>query len=447
MTPKRPSFRESISKVLYLHEKSSEDECDRIPSNVKITWFDLSCYFFSIFTYTLDIFMDVFVAVFYFRKENVIAAALTATFVFVPSIILNVISFLFFIDDEAQDKESDTTDGTVVHKFVFTENIKILGKKSKSKVGIEVTDSDHKVQHNERGRMAKWVVAVLLQVGPLLWYFKAVSHALRCFKLQKLPRRERLYHQHEYYSKIEADRDAGVLRFFEACLEAMPQLLVQGYFLSKDWQYYNHSGVGDFHWQWRSTSLILSLISISYSFVSHHRVLRISLPQKQNLNPQGCYMIFIWRIFTITARFITLTVILVVNNLVGLLLVISHLIISTITLCLVQKIDTKSKTRYINPVMFIVNLWIHIFAPFNMAEGPSRLRYCIHYGLEIIESMVVIALCNFYYTPVFPYVDRLLTVMGVCYISGIISMVVYHTCMHPNYKTKLVIPHLTISKV
>lgn len=53
-------------------------------------------------------------------------------------------------------------------------------------------------------------------------------------QIQRLPRRERVLYQRFYWKMIEADRDASVLRFFEALLESLPQLLIQGYFLMTD---------------------------------------------------------------------------------------------------------------------------------------------------------------------------------------------------------------------
>lgn len=37
--------------------------------------------------------------------------------------------------------------------------------------------------------------------------------------------------------------------------------------------------------------MTVSLLSISLSFVSHHRTLRLSLPDKQNLNVMDCNLI------------------------------------------------------------------------------------------------------------------------------------------------------------
>ncbi|CAD5227014.1 unnamed protein product [Bursaphelenchus xylophilus] len=441
--PGKSSFREKIARTLNLHDKSEEDECDRIPSNIIVTSFDMTCYFFAIFTYISDIFMDIFVAIFYFRKGNQMAGILTTVFILLPSLILNFISILFWMDDEARRREDDCTDRSNTYDFVFTDNIKILSK-SRGKGGIEVTDSDDKAG-KRKTRVYRWVLAVILQLGPLLWYCKSMKYALKCFTLQKRPRKERIFYQKVFYKKIEADRDAGILRFFEACLESMPQLLIQGYFLSKDWQNYGHTE-SEFIWHWRCTSIVLSLISISYSFVSHHRVLRISLPQKQNLGPLGCYLIFLWRFFTVSARFNVVTVILVINFVAGLVLMISHLLISTSSLLILQRIDTKSKSKMIDPVMFAINLWIHIFGPFNMAEGPSRLRYGIEYGLEIFEGMIVICLANFYFKPTFPFVDRILAGMGVSYAIGITIMIIYHLFFHPNIKTKVVFRNIASNK-
>jgi hypothetical protein len=124
-------------------------------------------------------------------------------------------------------------------------------------------------------------------------------------QIQKLPRRERLLYYRFYFKMIEADRDASVLRFFEALLESLPQLLIQGYFLLDNLVKSLDNNAIEFDWKCefgifclnysgfsvRAFAMIASLLSISFSFVSHHRSLRICLPDKQNLNVTGCNLI------------------------------------------------------------------------------------------------------------------------------------------------------------
>lgn len=50
-----------------------------------------------------------------------------------------------------------------------------------------------------------------------------------------------------YYTRmIEAERDATLLRFFEAFLESIPQLIIQGYFVMDNfWQIHKNSNVNE----------------------------------------------------------------------------------------------------------------------------------------------------------------------------------------------------------
>lgn len=137
-------------------------------------------------------------------------------------------------------------------------------KSFKSKKEIEVysneTESENSVD-TKTNTITLWIVATICQFGPILWYWKAINRAWLCFKLQKRPRRERLLYAQIYIEKIEGDRDAAVLRFFEACLEAMPQVLLQSYFLTLDWQNYGFTGK-EFQWQCKKYKLIMDLIII-----------------------------------------------------------------------------------------------------------------------------------------------------------------------------------------
>lgn len=154
----------------------------------------------------------------------------------------------------------------------------------------------------------------------------------------------------------------------------------------------------------RSGSMAVSLLCVSFSFVSHHRTLRISLPDKQNLNVLECNLMvsfpspfnqlflhlfqLAWRFLTIFGRFVFLSLLIYFHFYAAVILFFLHLVISTIHVSIFQRIQIGTKFDFLDKLMILINVWVHIFAPFNMSDGRTRLRYLIGYGIEVIEMTV-----------------------------------------------------------
>ncbi|EFO19558.2 hypothetical protein LOAG_08933 [Loa loa] len=87
--------------------------------------------------------------------------------------------------------------------------------------------SAHAVQRGMKHAYSKElifrIVICLLQVNPVISYVEAILAAIK-FRVAK-KRSEKLS---SYMTMIQAGRDAALLRFFEAFLESVPQMLVQG---------------------------------------------------------------------------------------------------------------------------------------------------------------------------------------------------------------------------
>lgn len=65
-----------------------------------------------------------------------------------------------------------------------------------------------------------------------------------------------------------------------------------------------------------------------------------------------------------------------------------HVILTVIHLRVLQKVESGTTVNFLDRIFFCINVWIHIFAPFNMSEGKSRIRYSVGYGMELIEACV-----------------------------------------------------------
>ncbi|KAI6171392.1 XK-related protein [Aphelenchoides bicaudatus] len=231
----KKSVRFKTAYLFQLVPLINDDEVDRLPMCTRVGWFDLACHAFSMSTYISDMVLDIWVAIQHYNHHRFLAALLTVIFVAVPSVIINIISLLWWLDDRSIRQENHETD--VTDNIILRERLERLSrfKKPKKPKSIEITEADFVPDLKaKRSQTIHWILCTVFQVGPLIWHARALKSAYTCMQIQKLPRRERILFHRMYLKMIEADRDASVLRFFEALLESLPQLLIQGYFLIDD---------------------------------------------------------------------------------------------------------------------------------------------------------------------------------------------------------------------
>ncbi|CAG2184275.1 unnamed protein product, partial [Oppiella nova] len=101
---------------------------------------------------------------------------------------------------------------------------------------------------------------------------------------------------------VYEDTDAAMLRLFECFMEAAPQLVLQIYILAKG----NDHSPDNWTVVAQIVAVLASLVSLSWSLVSYHRALRLSLPDKANMTWPGITVQFIWRFFSIASRVLAL---------------------------------------------------------------------------------------------------------------------------------------------
>ncbi|VDK37582.1 unnamed protein product [Gongylonema pulchrum] len=220
-----------------------------MPHTLVVRDFDIFCFFFSVASYLADICSDIAVAYVHYREQRMWAFIFIAVLTVLPSVLLNIVSFLWWIDDVSV------------------------------RASLQNTKPDYSKQLFFR------LVISLLQVGPVLWYLEAALAAIR-FRLAE-KRSEKLA---LYAAMVAAERDASLLRFFEAFLESAPQMLVQGVVLAHAFYSLHPAGAVPRGMLIQVISISFSLLSSCWSFVIQHRSLRISRPDKRNVTPVGALL-------------------------------------------------------------------------------------------------------------------------------------------------------------
>lgn len=70
-----------------------------------------------------------------------------------------------------------------------------------------------------------FVLAVILQLAPVLHYYETLKYALKARKCEKS--RDRTGARQNYIKMLKEDQDVALLRVFECFLEAAPQQILQ----------------------------------------------------------------------------------------------------------------------------------------------------------------------------------------------------------------------------
>lgn len=395
------------SKLLLIPKHEDKEDAgiiavltDRIPSVLIVRWFDLFCFGFAMCSYVLDFFSDIGIAIFHFCSGRHLSGALVLTFALLPSVVINMISMVWMLDDEMHWKRRAHPRRTGTFE---------LNQKRFISVG-------------------KMIALCIFQMGPLFWYYKALYYGWQFFKSEKddSDKEKRRF----FMKMVEAERDATLLRFFEAFLESAPQLIIQGSIAANYFRNYYASGTFPYWLYFQAVSLTLSIISISWSVVVQNRSLRMTRDDKVNIWPHEAVLQFSWRFLTILARIITLVAYVLVFGIYAVFLFFGHLMVTLVHVIFLQALHIEACT-HIEKLLLGINAMIHVFTPFNMAEGNTRYRYLAAYTIEFLEMMTIFVLLP---SPLdmFPLIDKIRFGVPATFGIGIFIMLLYYKFFHPN---------------
>ncbi|KHN74806.1 Cell death abnormality protein 8 [Toxocara canis] len=373
-------------------EVTEIDESDRLPRLLVVRRFDILCFVFSAVSYALDVVCDALTAYIHFQANRFWTFLFISLLTVLPSIALNIISFVWWLDDAVARRR----------------------------------DMRQQVITCSRALMLR-CLACIFQLGPIVWYVDAVIAAVR-FRSCNSDRERRYF----YCRMVEADRDASLLRFFEAFLESGPQLLVQGVVLAHSF-WLLHPSEGIPLWMYFQTiSVVMSLLSICWSVSIQHRSLRIARPDKLNLTPFETFLQLSWRCLTISSRYVLLVLFVLAFQFWTVVLIVTHYILSLLHIAALQHVDSEPGYVPLEFGLLLICAAVHLFTPFNMAEGPTRWRYTVAYVMETAENTVVAYLllnCDDF---AYPYKRSIISVALSVFVCGIGVMLLYYWRWHPT---------------
>ncbi|XP_028309047.1 XK-related protein 7 [Gouania willdenowi] len=370
---------------------------------------------------------DLWLAADYYLRGDYWWFGLTLVFVVVPSAVVQVLSFRWFVYDytelsgDAAVTESDAAfgtkdsggggeqrgDGAAVH----------AGNAAGS--GPAVCGSSGAASPRSCCTVCMWVfqsVLHVLQLGQVWRYVHALYLGAQSRMHGAGPRR------HFHWRLMFESADITMLRLLEAFLKSAPQLVLQLSIMIH--------GNGVLPLQGLSASA--SLVSLAWMIASYQKVLRDSRDDKLPMSYKAVIAQMLWHFFTIGARTVAFALFASVFQLYFGIFIVSHWCLMTFWIIQGETDFCMSKWEEIiyNMVVGI----IYIFCWFNVKEGPSRFRMGVYYCVTLGEN---VALTAAWYAYRGPHTSDSAALVVVCLVAcsfalGTFFMLLYYCWLHPD---------------
>ncbi|CAH1255130.1 XKR7 [Branchiostoma lanceolatum] len=342
----------------------------------EFTYIDALFVIVGIVTFLADIVSDVVLAVTnYFLQGYYGWFAMTIAFVLLPSIVLQLCSIRWYLQDRSRVPESDRA-------------------------------------------------GVLSCVWRGLLHFLQLGTMWRCVQALVYGFRSRRDHKSWYHLWLAEWTDVCLLRMFEAFLESAPQLVLQLYIMQV-------RGQGDV-----LTVLAVgtSLASLSVALVSYHKSLREALPNAERITYTGVVLWTLWRLCTISARVVAISLFASHFHWYTFAILGGHFVIMFVWRSCqdIKFYDSRVEQTGFNIVIAFVN----IFSWLSMVqESRSRYRATAFYALVYAENA---AMAGLWYWKMRQaglrpaYLTPALLLVYVGFFVGIIFMSLHYLFCHPK---------------
>ncbi|KAI4880459.1 hypothetical protein NFI96_011291 [Prochilodus magdalenae] len=336
------------------------------------TKFRWICTVIGLFCSLADIGSDLLVSVQYFKEGLYIWFGLTLSFMLIASLCAHIFSYVWFEDDRNQGPE----------------NVKL------SKPCM--------------------VVVHLLQMGFITRYFNLLKESYKSVWLQE-------FHQNSR-NIFYLVADLSMLRLFETFLESVPQLLLQLYIVLQ----HQHTSVIQY------ICMAISFLNIAWTTMDYWRCLRRTLTNSSEMPsgfPLAVYLLY--KVLTISARILSLTLLIMLNIYNILALVFIWL------MCVVwaHVVNTEFCTSLCLECLYRATVgFIMIFTFFNIKGKNTKLPMTVYYIISTLQNLSA-PVFLFLFRPRTLREEHFLPIMVfilVANTTGLVFLVLYYTALHPN---------------
>lgn len=208
--------------------------------------------------------------------------------------------------------------------------------------------------------------------------------------------KSKLKGSNEYYHYIEmiyTDRDASLLRMFDAFIESAPQLVLQIYLILREQENLKNCEDVEVHSHiLRMLTVLSSWVSVSWSVTAYYRALRVSnaMHKTQQKTVLAATGYFLWRSFEIGPRVLALVLMILINPIIFALIVVFHWF-AVVTWSFATKAMPYEKLHD-NAIFIVLIGFVQVFSFMNISPGKSRYHALLYYTFFYIENIVILIL-------------------------------------------------------
>ncbi|XP_055970024.1 XK-related protein 6 isoform X2 [Sorex fumeus] len=253
------------------------------PPPAQRPWLDCLWIVLALLVFFGDVGTDLWLALDYYRRGDYGCSALTLAFVLVPSLLVQSLSFRWFVQDY-------TGGGLGAVEGLSSRGPPMLGAghgpRGGAGAGGSATPGAQRLC-----RLSVWIwqsVIHLLQLGQVWRYIRTMYLGIQS-------QRQKEHQRRFYWAMMYEYADVNMLRLLETFLESAPQLVLQLCIMVQR----NSAETLP------CVSSVTSLMSLAWVLASYHKLLRDSRDDKKSMSYRGALVQLFWRLFTISSRVIS----------------------------------------------------------------------------------------------------------------------------------------------
>ncbi|KAI5617134.1 XK-related protein 9, partial [Silurus asotus] len=323
----------------------------------------------------VDIVSDLLLSLQYFREGQYTWFALTLSFILIGSLCTQIFSYSWFRDDhecEAENKKTSTTHMGLLH---------------------------------------------LLHMGFFTRYYDLLKKSFGCVW--------RAHSGNEPSNEMKLfglAADLSMLRLMETFLESVPQLLLQTFIMLQ------HQRTSKLQY----LSMVVSFLNVAWCTVDYWRCLRRSLPNTEEMPrgiPTAVYLLY--KILTITARILSLTLLLMLTP--WNILVLAFIWVVTTVWAHVVKTNFCTSLCMEELYRSIVGV-VLVFTFFNIKGKNTKKEMSVYYVMSTLHNFSA-PLLLFLFLPRTAESDFFLPVTFFILMSNLMGLgllIVYYNTLHPR---------------
>ncbi|XP_066560617.1 XK-related protein 6 isoform X1 [Amia ocellicauda] len=372
-------------------------EARRPPPQEERLWLDCLWIVLALLVFFWDVGTDLWLAVDYYSKRDYLWFGLTLFFVLVPSVLVQILSFRWFVQDYTGGGLG-AVEGLSSRRAAAGLSAGIHGRDRCCQISVWIWQS----------------VIHILQMGQVWRYIRTMYLGIQS-------RRQKEHQRRFYWAMMYEYADVNMLRLLETFLESAPQLVLQLCIMIQK----NRAET------LQCVSSVASLLSLAWVLASYHKLLRDSRDDKKSMSYRGALIHIFWRLFTISSRVLSFALFASIFQLYFGIFVVVHW--CAMAFWIVHGGTDFCMSKWEEVLFNMVVGIVYIFCWFNVKEGRTRYRMVAYYAVVLIENAILTFLWYFYRDPTTTdsYAVPALCGVFLSFASGVVFMFLYYGVLHP----------------